>query len=258
MVDGLSRCGWARFGWDSRTADWTEAAREAGLKALQDPALAHWYDCENAWFIGVDALPNDTSGALAGRALEGPAIDALRDSFGPLPPLHPAQLSVIFPGYPKPRRGESAQGIRYRLNRDAAHVDGVLAEGAARRRFVREPHAWVLGLPLTDSSPEAAPMVVWEGSHKIMAAAFRKVFDGHPPAYWGDVDVTEVYQAARRAVFESCARVIVHARPGEAYLVHRLALHGVAPWQGPEAPGRMIAYFRPEVSGGMSAWLDGI
>jgi len=46
--------------------------------------------------------------------------------------------------------------------------------------------------------------------------------------------------------------------PGEAYLVHRFALHGVAPWDedakaGPD--GRMIAYFRPELPD-RGLWLN--
>ncbi len=72
------------------------------------------------------------------------------------------------------------------------------------------------------------------------------------------MDVTEAYHAARREVFETCARVVVHARPGEAYLIHRLALHGVAPWRaGAKAPpeGRMIAYFRPEI-GSPADWIE--
>jgi hypothetical protein len=41
-------------------------------------------------------------------------------------------------------------------------------------------------------------------------------------------------------------------------LIHRLALHGVAPWaEGAEAgpEGRMIAYFRPEFEGLGDDWL---
>ena len=60
-------------------------------------------------------------------------------------------------------------------------------------------------------------------------------------------------------MFETCRRVTVPAQPGEAYLVHRLALHGVAPWEdGAEAPeeGRMIVYFRPEFPAGGRDWLE--
>jgi hypothetical protein len=63
------------------------------------------------------------------------------------------------------------------------------------------------------------------------------------------VDVTEAYIAARRAVFDTCEAVEVPLRVGQAVLVDRFALHGVAPWRsGDTAPpeGRMIAYFRQE------------
>ena len=71
-------------------------------------------------------------------------------------------------------------------------------------------------------------------------------------------DVTEIYQETRRRVFETCARVVVTAPPGCAIVLHRMTLHGVAPWaKGADAAGgrRMIAYFRPEMPGGVPAWL---
>ena len=106
--------------------------------------------------------------------------------------------------------------------------------------------------------PEAAPVVVWEGSHTIMRRAFAAALAGHAEADWPEVDVTDAYHAARREVFDTCRRVTIPARPGEAYVIHRLALHGVAPWAegaGAEAEGRAIAYFRPELPGGIGDWL---
>ncbi|WP_322866263.1 hypothetical protein U5922_008695 [Aquicoccus sp. G2-2] len=74
---------------------------------------------------------------------------------------------------------------------------------------------------------------------------------------WGTVDVTRAYKVARREVFETCRRVELVAGPGEAYVLHRLALHGVAPWSGAATgDGRMVAYFRPEMPGGVEAWLS--
>ena len=110
-------------------------------------------------------------------------------------------------------------------------------------------------MPLTDTPPDAAPLVVWEGSHHLMRAAFARVFAGVDPARWGDIDVTDAYQSARREVFATCRRVAVHARPGEAYVIHRLALHGVAPWAAPDGPPRIIAYFRPELAR-IADWLS--
>ena len=260
MLDHFRQFGWLRFPMDPRVRSWAEQARDAATDAISDPAHAQWLDCEGTWFIGVDALPNDADGRLpSGAPLEGPAVDFISKHLGALPPLHRAQLSVIYPGYPRPRRGESDAAFGYRRNRDAAHVDGIKMFGEARRRRVEEPHAWVLGLPLNVTSPDAAPLVVWEGSHDIMRKAFASAFKGVPAQEWHLVDVTDAYTAARREVFETCKRVTVHAAPGEAYLMHRLCLHGVAPWSdaatAPEGEGRMIAYFRPEMSQWQAHWL---
>jgi hypothetical protein len=134
-----------------------------------------------------------------------------------------------------------------------------LAVGDARRRMLRERHAYILGVPLTQAGPGASPMVVWEGSHHIMRRAFAGALEQVVPRDWGTVDLTEIYQAARREAFETCARVPLPAGPGAAYLVHRMALHGVAPWEAEaKAPpeGRMVAYFRPEFEDSSRAdWL---
>ncbi len=258
MVSGLAQAGWRRFAPDADIRRWAAAALAPARAAVRDPANARWHVCEGTWFVGVDALPNGPDGAVAGSGpLTGAVIDAVIAETGPMPDLHRAQVSVTWPGYPRPRAGENAAAFRYRRNRDAAHVDGVRAEGPDRRRYVREPHAFILGLPLTRADPDAAPLVVWEGSHRIMARAFQAAFAGHPPADWPDIDVTKPYQAARREVFETCRRIPVPARPGEAVLLHRLTVHGVAPWAagaGAGPDGRMIAYFRPELPGGIAGW----
>ena len=89
---------------------------------------------------------------------------------------HPAQLSVIYPGYPRKDPDESEQAHRYRRLHDAAHVDGLLPVGPARRRHLREPHGFILGLPLNRVS--ASPLVVWEGSQQVMQGAFIKLYQG--------------------------------------------------------------------------------
>jgi hypothetical protein len=257
--DEFQAQGWLTFAYDAELAGWTKHAVKAAQKAVADPANAHWHQCEGTWFVGVDALNNDPVGRVEGsRPLGGTAVGFIKTHFGPLPPLHRAQLSVIKPGYPRPRAGESDTAFGYRKNRDAAHVDGLLATGPTRRRKIREPHSFILGLPLTKVSDDAAPLVVWQGSHHVMRAAFQSALADHAPATWSEVDVTEVYQSARRVVFETCRRVTLPVQPGQATLLHRLALHGVAPWScGASAgkDGRMIAYFRPEMTA-VKDWLD--
>jgi hypothetical protein len=109
-----------------------------------------------------------------------------------------------------------------------------------------ETHLFILGLPLTPAAEGASPMVVWEGSHEVMRAALAGALAGVAPQDRATADVTDAYGAARRRCFETLRRVEIPAQPGEAYLVHRLALHGVAPWRAPAGAGpRSIAYFRP-------------
>ena len=178
--------GFEVFAAEPATSDWLEAARPAALAAAADPALkARWLRHGGTWFAGVDVMANDAEGRVGqGPRLAGAALAAAERVTGRLP-LHPAQVSVTYPGYPRRDAGESDSVHRYRLNRDAAHLDGLLPEGPDRRRHLREPHGWILGLALTEAAPGVAPLVVWEGSHEVMRAAFRAAFDGVAPEGWG-------------------------------------------------------------------------
>jgi len=244
----FNRLGWLRFGHDPALAVWAASALPHAIAAIRDPANAHWLRCGGTWFAGVNVLPNTPDGSVGTSGpLQGRAIDEIRKLTGAVPEWDPAQISVIYPGYPR-QEGETDTAFGYRQRRDAAHVDGLLRFGPENRRKIGEPHGFVLGIPLTDSSEGASPLVVWEGSHHIIRSALRDALNGHPPDAWCDIDVTEAYQSARRTCFDTCRRVTVHARPGQAYLIHRHTLHGVSPWRegatcDPE--GRIIAYFRP-------------
>ena len=244
--------GWCRFDFDPRLRAWVDAAYGDARATLDDPRCARWRRYDGTWFAGVNALGNDARGAvgasgpLAGNAVEFiGAVLGLRDFA-----WDAAQVSVCFSGYPRPMPGESEARLRFRRERDAAHVDGLLGEGSERRRHLREHHGFVLAIPMNEFDPAASPFVIYEGSHEIMRAAFTARFAGIAPAAWGDEDVTDAYQVARREVFAECARKEIFARPGESFLAHRLALHGTAPWRdgaaaGPD--GRMICFFRPPI-----------
>jgi hypothetical protein len=245
--------GWRRIGPDPRIAAWAAAALPIARRAIADSPDP--WRCGGTWFAGVDALPNAPTGEIGGVPLPATVLDAL-----PVIPAtwHRAQLSTLQPGYPKPWPGEAEPAFRYRLTRDAAHVDGLLPIGPDRRRMLREPHAFILGLALTEADPEAAPLVVWEGSHEVVRRALAAVLRPHPVADWPGIDLTDAYHAARREVFAQCRRVALPVRPGEALLLHRLVLHGMAPWaEGASAApeGRINAYFRPEFVD-FASWLD--
>ena len=257
--------GWCRFAFDPVLFAWVQAALPAARESVRDPANAEWLRHGGTWFAGVHVLPNDAAGALASvPPIAGAAIDFIHDVLGETDSClrqfdwDRGQVSVCYPGYPQ-RDPEDTESLhRYRVKRDAAHLDGLLREGPDRRRHLREHHGFVLGLPMVEADSGAAPFSIWEGSHERIRAGFRTIFEDVAPEARAELDVTEAYQAVRREIFAACPRVEIHARPGEAYLVHRLALHGVAPWRegataGPD--GRMILYFRPPI-GGPAHWLD--
>lgn len=257
--DTFFRTGWRRFADDPVLMQWVESTLPAARRAVRDPANAEWLRCGGTWFAGVNVLDNDGAGAVdGGPALAGEAV-AFARRVGLAPgPWERAQISVCYPGYPKPMTLEPEPAFRYRRDRDAAHVDGILPRGPKRRRYAGEQHAFILGIPMAAADDGASPFVVWDGSHEIIREALAAALAGTPVEHWAEVDITEAYHAARRACFERCRRVALPACPGEAYVVHRLALHGVAPWQpgataGPD--GRMIVYFRPAAAD-PAAWLD--
>ncbi|MEL7092066.1 MAG: hypothetical protein AAFN94_10060 [Pseudomonadota bacterium] len=224
---------------------WVQAARHAAAAIVADPAArARNLRHGQTWFVGVDALPNGPDGSISGVSLPSEWRVLAPDI-----PLHAGQLSIIYPGYPGRDPHESEANHRFRRVRGAAHVDGLLPEGPERRRFAREYHAFILGIPL--SGVDAAPTLVWPGSHKVMQAALADAIGDNAA---GTVDITDAYQAARRKVFETCAPVPLQAGEGGAYLLHRFALHGTAPWEGPIGPARAVAFFRPEYSSA-EQWL---
>ncbi|WP_019954926.1 hypothetical protein [Yoonia vestfoldensis] len=246
MTQALHRDGFAVLPFDPAVACWAAAADIACDRMLQDgPMLRHG----GTWCVGVDALDNAPDGSVDGVSLAG----AWRDLV-PLPDhWHRAQLSVVFPGYPAQEPGDTDAAHAYRITRCAAHVDGLHGEGIPQRRNLREPHAFVLGLPLNTSA--ASPLVVWPGSHAIMRTAFAACYDGVPPDQWGDVDVAATYQEARRHVFATCPQVAVPALPGQVVILDRHLLHGVAPWDPAITdPCRKVAYFRP--LGAVADWLS--
>ena len=250
---------WCRFPHDPTLAEWVEDAIDVAREAVRTADKNRWLRCGGTWFVGVNALPNDTSGSVRpGLPLAGVALDFIREVLGLSDfAWDRAQLSICYPGYPQPSDTESEASFRYRRDRDASHVDGLLPEGPERRRHLREYHGFLLGIPMVEVSRDASPFIIWEGSHEVVREVFGACFAGLPPEQWGEVDITEVYHDVRRSIFERCPRVEIWAKPGESYLVHRLSLHGMAPWgkhASAPAEGRMICYFRPEI-GGPREWL---
>lgn len=249
MLAELLARGWVLLPPSPAMDHWIEHARPAAAAALIDPAHGRWFRHDRSWFVGVHALDNDATGAVGeGPPLAGPAVELVRAWLGDaMPPWDRGQVSVCLSGYPRPTPEESPERFAYRVKRDAAHLDGLEARGPQRRRFLDEPHALLLGIPLVSVDARMAPFVLWEGSHEIMREALVGAFAGIDPRRWSEVDLTDAYHAARRAAFARCPRIEITTRAGETYLVHRLALHGMAPWgdESCDAASRTIIYFRP-------------
>lgn len=242
--------GYRVFAYDPQTDAWARAAHGVARKVAADPLnltpdnLRHG----QTWFVGVDALPNDGDGQIADVPLSGPWQDYVPDL-----PLHPAQLSIVYAGYPKQDVGESDANHRFRLNRSAAHVDGLLPVGPGKRRFAREFHAYILSIPLNNIA--ASPTVVWPGSQRIMQDALRDFIGSRNPE---EVDITEIYQAVRKRIFVEIDPIPLLLERGQSALLHPFILHGTKSWEtmGDSAQeGRMIAFFRPECRGGAAEWL---
>lgn len=263
MSEALSRYrrdGWTVFPPDPSLTRWAEACAPVARRMLADPARAGEYRCAGMWFAGVNALANDAAGAVPGQVppLAGEAVDFARQALGlGAFDWDRAQISAILPGYPRHGAEDTEASYRYRRNRYAAHVDGLERAMPSRRRTLSETHSFLLGIPLGHSGAEEGAFVVWRGSHEIMRAAFAKALAPHDPARWFEVDITEAYVAARKHCFEVCDAVRIAPGLGAAYVMHPLALHGVAPWETAAGPPRMVAYFRPDAFGGDPvAWLN--
>ncbi len=242
--------GWLHFKFDPALLKWVDCVMPYAKAAVTAPENSEWLRCDGTWFVGVNLLPNDSHGRVGNSdAIGGQAISFLKQNSS-VAGLHldKAQISVCYPGYPKPSITESDSLHRYRLNRDGAHLDGLLAIGKNRRRYLKEPHAYILGIPMTDFNVDAAPPIIWQSSHKLVRTAFSEAFSDIPQEHWADIDITDIYHNLRKEIFEKCPRIQLELKRGECVLVHRLALHGIAPW-GETATasqdGRMICYFRP-------------
>ncbi len=127
--------GWCQFEFDPLLFEWVRTALAPARETLHSEQHARWHRYQNTWFAGVNAMPNDGQGAVAGSGpLRGRAVEFIEAELGLRDfTWDAAQVSVCYPGYPQPMEGESSAKTRFRLDRDAAHVDGLLPLGADRR-----------------------------------------------------------------------------------------------------------------------------
>src|SRR6476659_3926675 len=117
LLDTFLRQGFLHFPADAASLAWARHARPFAAAAARDTAHAHWLRCGGTWFVGVDALDNDARGAVGGGPpLAGAAADFIHDELQIGLPLHRAQVSVCYPGYPQPSPEESEAALAFRRN----------------------------------------------------------------------------------------------------------------------------------------------
>ena len=247
--DGFTELGWAKLDPDADLSDWIDAVRPAAISASNDPELRRqWLRSGGTWFVGVNALGNDAAGRVGdGRPLPDTALAKARSLCPHVQELDRGQVSVAYPGYPQQDPQETDAAFRFRRDRAAAHLDGLHRGDAGSGRWFREHHAFILGIPLCPVGAGSSPVVVWEGSQHIMRAFLQAELGDLPPAEWAKRDLGDAYAAARREVFATCPQREITTEIGDAYLLHRFAVHGVMPWGDGKTP-RAVIYFRPEAA----------
>ena len=251
MWNNFHELGWKLFPKDENIYEWAKYAKAwVETKIRRREYENSQLRCGGTWFAGVNFLENDFSGGLGNVPLSGIPIAQIKSKYGHyFNKWDKAQVSICYPGYPKRTENESDKAFSYRKDNYGAHVDGIIPVGNARSRYFKEPHAFVLGVVLSDFNEDAAPLIVWEKSHKIIHSSIYKKLKPYEPNLWHNIEVTKEYQTARRLIFKNCRQTTIWAPVGSCFLVHRHSLHGIKPWglRGTsEAGGRMIAYFRPQ------------
>ncbi len=245
LSEQFNELGWCRFPADTPILSWVDSIRREAESCLSDPALAHWWRYQHTWFVGVNCLANDDRGRVnKGPGLAGAAVNFIEQTLGSTLQLDQGQISAIMPGYPRADPDQTEASFRYRLKREAAHVDGLLLEDG--ERYAREYHAYILAIGLHDVESGASPFVVWNGSHKLIHRSLRSELDAYPEHQWPSIPIGDVYKQARRSAFDECQRVELSLNAGEAVLVHRLMLHGTAAWQSDQRGARVLCFFRPQ------------
>ena len=246
----FNRFGWAVLDPDKEMYEWIDQAKKISQQKLdKNYFIKKQLRCGGTWFVGANFLKNDSHGKLNGVSLKGKAVRSIVDRYGKLfSEWDQAQVSICYRGYPQPSKSETLASFNYRKNYFGAHLDGIIPIGQPKRRYAQQYHTFIFGIPLVNFNAFAAPLVVWEGSHQIMRDAISRRLLKSSVKLWKDLDITEIYQEARKEVFLKCEQKKIVVPLGGTYILHRQVLHGVMPWGKhgrSDEKGRMIAYFRP-------------
>ena len=260
--ENFKKKGWSFLTKGPRYSDWLEAALNNILNNFQVSSIdKNQLRSGQTWFVGMNFLKNTSDGSLGKISFDQVLLSQIEQKFGvSVDYWDRGQVSINWEGYPKKDIFETDLSYRYRLKYFASHVDGLIPVGVKKRRYLKEPHAFVLGLPVLNNFIHSAPLVVWEGSHLIIRSMFNSIFREVEDTELENIDVTDFYKDARRQIFSSCTPRRIFSTDFQPYILDRHLLHGVAPWISSKKSqtntdwksvkldpldGRIIIYFRP-------------
>ena len=258
----LNKNGWSFLNTDHIHYEWIAEAKEQ-LETKFHQKLYDYNDlrCGSTWFVGANFLDNSSNGNIGTKSMSKFFFSNISKKFGPnIKYWDKAQVSICWPGYPKKDAKETKKSYDFRIKRFASHIDGVIPFGSKKRRFAKEFHAFILGFPLHNNCLDCAPLVLWEGSHKIFRKFFKEIYEGISSNKISNIDITEFYNECRKKVFKNCEVKKITPQFKQPYLLDRHVLHGIDEWREKKnvkcspknhrllnslSDGRIIVYFRP-------------
>ena len=261
----LCENGWCFLNTDNDHYDWiNEAKKQIKFKFSQNVIKDQDLRSGSTWFVGTNFLDNNSQGKIGARQFSKKIINNISSYFGTkIQYWDKGQVSICWPGYPKKDTLESEKSFNFRIKRFASHIDGIIPLGSKKRRFAKEYHAFILGLPIMNNFKNNASLVVWEGSHKIFRNFFRNIYEGVSSNKISHIDITELYNECRNKVFTKCNVKKIVPNFKQPYLLDRHLLHGIDQWKDQNfgsyvikhknsvnnlSNGRIVVYFRPVFS----------
>ncbi len=258
----LKKNGWIFLNTDHTHYEWiVEAKKQLETKFHQKLFDCKDLRCGSTWFVGTNFLDNSSNGNIGTKLLSRKIFNNISKKFGNnIKYWDKGQVSICWPGYPRKDDKETIKSFNFRIKRFASHIDGIIPFGKKKRRFAKEFHAFILGFPLQNNCLESAPLVLWEGSHKIFRNFFKEIYEGITSDKISSIDITELYSECRKKVFKNCEVKKITPQFKQPYLLDRHVLHGIDAWPEKKnvkynlknnmlsnnlSDGRIIIYFRP-------------
>ena len=125
MTQNYEDNGWIKFKYDAKLYDWLKTvSREVFSEIQNHDNRNNWLRYQGTWFAGVNVLKNNIQGAVVGgRRLDTDSSRWALEKFNVKEiKWDKGQVSVCYPGYPKPAHSESLAAFKYRLKNSASYI----------------------------------------------------------------------------------------------------------------------------------------